>query len=87
MIWDANQKKQVKTIELLFKVRVNFFDVNTKVKRTLPGYFDINTKIKERLIGEMKSTYGLLISFNKVPLEHSTLDLSLLHFPLSLEED
>ena len=87
MIWDAKLKKQVKTVELLFNVRVGFYDVNTKVKRILPGHFEINTNIKEKLIGEMKSTYGLMISFNKVPLEHSSLELSLLHFPLSLEED
>ena len=35
----------------------------------------------------MKSSYGLMISYNKVPLDHSSFDLSLLHFPLSLEED
>ena len=47
VIWDAKLKKQVKTIHLLFQVRLSFYDVNTKEKRSLPDRFEINTKIKE----------------------------------------
>ena len=47
VIWDAKLKKQVKTVQLLFNVRVGFYDVNTKEKRSLAGSFEINTKIKE----------------------------------------